>query len=262
MVEFNNQFVLSLIITWINEATMNYIHREYRYIGHDLSINHEQPSKSYLRGQFYIDYTNHIIYVRYLLDPSTIWHNPGASVSIYEAINKSLQDHCLRSYYLLRQYRLECLFDQRSLNEHHEYYSNCRTAETDEVLQEDTISYWKTLNGKYMFVRDNSILLSDKHRVFENTEKVDFSDYRSEVRALSSRYNFKHYNEDIPRAFDEYKVIYKNYFNRDLVPFEDSGITKFCLIDWTDYAIKPDKPDWDQWVNFELPIDIEDVEEY
>ena len=259
MIQFDKKFVLSLIVTWINDATAEYLNRIYRYIGDDLSKNHEQPSKSYLRGQFYIDYNTNTIYIRYLLDPSTRWHNPAASPSIYGEINRFLQQTALRSFYLLRQFKVECLFDQQSLCEHHEYDSNCRSEETNRILYDDTVSYWKTLNGKYMFIRDSSILLADKNRVYENTGKFDFSDYRAEVKELSNRYNFIHNNHSIPEAFEEYKVIYKSYFNRDLVPFEDSDIVKFCLVDWTDYAIKPDKPDWDKWVNFYPTKEIEET---
>lgn len=255
MAIFDNQYILSNIVNWLNEATVALIHRNYIYINDDISKRYEDKSKSYLIGQFYTDYTNNLILLRILLDPNVAWHNPSANTTVYNAIVDHVTKSCVSSFGTLCQLKVEFLFDQKSLLESHEVHSHCRSEETDRCLCDDTFTVWRSaISNKLMFIRSSSILLADKKRVFENTGKKDFSDYRAEVKAINSRYNFKEDNNSILDAFEEYKVIYRNYFGKELFTINDEDITTFCLMDWTDYSIKERKIDWDQYFNQYNPL--------
>ena len=283
MVNYDRQFVLKTLVSWINDVTLAKLKSKYVYAGNDINSNLGYPSKSYIQGQFYIDEDNRL-YLSYILDPNIIWTMGYESKRIYMAINEYMISKINKS--LLQGLKLEILIPEESFVEDHEKTSKCRTEDTNRALHDDTVSVWRALNGNYKFIRNSSILIDDKTKIYNETGKQNFSDYRGEVAAINGHYNFREYedkpilefgdedNLDIPRtdiqvdigdeeqgsptstigldfrdednitnndilsAFNEYKLVYYNYFGRDLKVIEDSDITKFYLLDWYDYSIK------------------------
>lgn len=195
MVNYDRQFVLKTLVSWINDVTLIKLKSKYVYAGDDINSNIGYPSKSYIQGQFYIDDDNRL-YLSYILDPNVIWRLGYESKYIYIAINEYMISQINRS--LLQGLKLEILIPEESFVEDHEKTSKCRTEDTNRALHDDTVSVWRALNGNYKFIRNSSILIDDKTKVYTETGKRNFSDYRGEVAAINSHYNFKEYDKNKP----------------------------------------------------------------
>ena len=240
MIEYDNNFILQTLVAWINDITISKLHKHYRFAGDDLESELGEPSKSYLNGQFYIDKKTNTLYIYYLLDPNIRWGKPDVTEDMYKTINDYILKESKHS--LLRDLRIEFLNDEESYTEKHESGSTkCRSEATNRELYDDTISIWKNKDGEYRFIRDSSILEQDKSRVYKETGKKDFSDYRAEVKLINDNYSYRTDNDSIRTAFYTYKAVYESYFGREIDEVDENDITRFYLLNWTDYSIKEKK---------------------
>lgn len=239
MVIYDKQFVLRSLVTMINDVMLDTIHKKFRYAGDDINSNLGEPSKSYIQGQFYIDDENRM-YLSYILDPNTIWGiNNDKAEDLYNQLNEYIR--LKFKIGLLHDLHLEFLFPEDSRVKKPPLTSKCRVEETNRYLYDDTISYWKNIHGRLMFIRDSTILRADKLKVYQSTGETRFVDYENDISVLNSSYSFTIEESDIEVGFEEYKDIYNNYFGRELTKAEDSDIVKFYLINFTDYSIKEKK---------------------
>ena len=150
MVNYDRQFVLKTLVSWINDITLTKIKSKYVYAGDDINSNLGNPSKSYIQGQFYVDEDNRL-YLSYVLDPNVIWTMGYESKYIYMAINEYMISKISKSF--LQELKLEILIPEESFVEDHEKTSKCRTEDTNRALHDDTVSVWRALNGNYKFIR-------------------------------------------------------------------------------------------------------------
>lgn len=234
----NPDKVVLMLITWFNDILIPNIHRRYVYAGDDINSNVGEPSKSYIQGQFYIDEEYNKIYLSYILDPNIIWNNPAISPSLYDQINQYITEQSRNN--IDTGLKIEVLNAENSITEYHEARSKCRTEELTRYLYDDTIFLWRALDGQYRFIRDSSKLTQWKHNLFIEQNKVDFSDYTQQVSIINNTYNFKNDNDTLPIGFEVYKTLVRDYFGKDVIVIDPSKITKFYLLDFTDYSIKED----------------------
>ncbi len=237
MIRYNGQDVVSYLVDWINDITINKLNRKYIYIGDDIGSNLGPGSKSYIQGQVLIADTLDRIYVSYVLDPNIIWENPDRGDKLYDMID----DYILKEYRKtsLKTTTIEILHSDQSRTELHEKNSKCRSAESNTYLYNDTVGIWRSIDGNYSFIRDNSVLYHNKRKMYVNDNKKSFQDWTDAVRDLNTRYNFKIDNTNVLHAYlADYRDMYNVYFDSYPVDATDGvNVTKFYLLDWTDYSI-------------------------
>lgn len=235
MIIYSRQYIVSCIMGYINEYTLPNMGKKFRYMGNDFPSNLAEPSKSLLQGQFYIDDNNNI-YLFYIFDPNTMWSDTDNVLSYYNGLDELLHKKFDKS--LLNGLHLEIIFDETSKRETHNIDNRCRVEQTSRYLYDDTQLLWKDMNGKWKFIRDNKMLMHDKMSVYVATDKKNFKDYRLEVDEINSRYNFSTDNDSLVDAFNEYDIVYNNYFGKHLKIIDNTTeVTKFFAVNYTDYTI-------------------------
>ena len=231
---YSKEYVQECFIDWINDIMIDKYNTKYEYIGTHIPSDPEYRDKSFLVGQLYIDNDTSTCYIFYTLDPNIIYKDADNALKFYNIIN----DHLVATsrISLLSSLKIEFLFSTTSSIEwndkdSHGHYSKCRTEETNRKLYDDTIAVWRsTNNNKYAFIRDSNTLINDKHKVYTETGKGIFNDYHDKVEEINSKYDFVENNDSVLDAFNEYKVIYKEYFNRDLKYLTKNDVSRFVLL--------------------------------
>ncbi len=237
MINYSGQDVVSYLVEWINDITIHNLNRKYVYAGDDIGSNLGPESRSYIQGQILISKELDRIYISYVLDPNIIWNNPDQGDKLYDIID----DYILKAYKktALKSTTIEILHSDQSRTELHEKHSRCRSSESNTYLYNDTVGIWKSIDGNYSFIRDNSILYHNKRKLYVNESKQSFQDWVDIVRNLNNVYYFKQDNNNVQRAFiNDYRNLYYSYFGSYPIDASDGvNITKFYLLDWTDFSI-------------------------
>ena len=228
--------IVLMLVSWFNDILIPMVHRRYVYAGNDINSNVGEPSKSYIQGQFYIDTEYNTLYLSYILDPNIIWNNAASTPNIYSRLNEYIVSQSRNN--IDTSLRIELLTPENSILEYHEAKSKCRTEELTRYLYDDTVFLWTALDGQYRFIRDTTKFRHWKYKKYIEEGKTDFSDYTQEVTILNNFYNFKNDNSTLPIGFEPYKTLVKNYFDIDISVIEPSEVTRFYLLDFTDYSIK------------------------
>lgn len=236
----DNQTILDSLVLWINNVTQSFIHKKYVYAGDDIGSNRGEPSKSYMQGQFYYNPLAETIYISLILDPNITWGYKYNETDVYTRIIDYISN--IKNRTTLNGVKIEFLFSPDSMIDSHELETKCRTGELSNYIYGNTMYLWKDLHDKYKFITDNSLYIHDKNNIYYKTGKRDFSDYQEEIRQLNIRYNdIKTDNTRLPIAFEEYKLLYKQYFGRDLYEINSNSVVRFYLLNFTDYSIKEKK---------------------
>lgn len=228
--------IVLMLISLFNDVLIPIVHRRYVYAGDNINSNVGEPSKSYIQGQFYIDTEYNTLYLSYILDPNIIWNDAASAANIYDKLNDYIISQSRNN--IDSSLKIELVTHENSILEQHEAKSKCRTEELTRYLYDDTAFLWTALDGQYRFVRDTTKVRHWKYKTFIEQGKSDFSDYNQEITLLNNSYDFKNDNSTLPIGFEVYKTIVKNYFDIDISIIEPSQVTRFYLLDFTDYSIK------------------------
>lgn len=94
--------------------------------------------------------------------------------------------------------------------------------ESDEILPVDCITYWRTYDEKSKFICNHNQVVADKinYLKFGGThEKI--AEFDKKVLEINKKYDFiKNNREDVEKGFNEYRVLYKEYFGKELSKVE------------------------------------------
>lgn len=104
--------------------------------------------------------------------------------------------------------------------------------ESLKYLRVFTMSYWRCFDGKYKFVEDQLVHARDVNEFLMNNKPNGYSKYKEymdKVLDLNNKYDFESDNSKIPEAFEEYKVLYKETFGKDLYSMEDAEIVYISI---------------------------------
>lgn len=177
--------------------------------------------------QLYVDRKHMRVYLYYRLDKfcQTI---PEVRAIAYNRINS----HVAKSLYRMTRYRIGLCNDNRYEDRDH-VEENCLINKVDSsylYLRPDTVTYWRCFDGVYRFISDSAAYLNPKRYTYfngnyrENSERE--KEFNKKVLDLNNKYKFSYENNatTIPAAFEEYKKLYKQYFDITLDPIDQDKV--------------------------------------
>lgn len=102
------------------------------------------------------------------------------------------------------------------------------------LLRPYTFSYWRCFDKTYRFVQDKQRFLSDHNIYFNPTilpeDRNKEQEFIDSLMEINNKYNFNNNNEDdFKKAFEEYKVLYKNFYNRELKNIDQDKVVVVYL---------------------------------
>jgi hypothetical protein len=106
---------------------------------------------------------------------------------------------------------------------------------SDNVLRNNTFSYWRCFDGVYRFLEDKQRLMLD-HNIYFDPNKIEEKikkekDFKSGINTINEKYDFDSSDneENVKNAFGEYKKLYKDLFGMRLLPIDSNKITYVYL---------------------------------
>lgn len=202
---------------------------------HEFKLSHqikemENIPISCLKAQFYYDKLYNRIYLYYELDPRTVNNKSLNMDLIYRRINTKLSRNFYRDHHVYLKLTGPGVANFR-------YQSRKDYIHMEKkILRPYAFTYWKLFGEYYCFLEDNEMLNRIVHSLYPditcpNTSNDKLSSFYSKIIEINNKYDFEINNgENIPKGFDEFVEVYKEYFGQ--CPFkqaDENYITKIFI---------------------------------
>lgn len=214
--ERKEEIIKYIISIFVDE--LKYFFKDVKFVQKE----RENLARECLIFQFYYDSSVNKIYLYYELDKRL--KSLDNVNEIYKNINMRLYNNSYKDKEVFIDI-LNCsgrikFKETVYMSEHYEY-----------LLGPYTFSYWRCFDGMYRFVEDTPRLISDHNIFFDsepNKERIDKEkEFFNHILELNKKYDFNGVNnkESVQQAFEEYKKLYFDFYNRELNVINQDEIT-------------------------------------
>ena len=103
------------------------------------------------------------------------------------------------------------------------------------TIRPTTFTYWKNLDGSYYFIEtriEDTIIDYERFLIADhNNHKTvkDLEEYFVKLLKINNNYDFSYNNDSVPKGFEEYASLVKEYFGRELKPVNEDETRRIVL---------------------------------
>lgn len=174
-----------------------------------------------IKVQWWYDIEFNKVYLYYLMDIYSSHHCD--TKELYLRINSRLNNNFFKDTHLnvdLLDPSIRVMEGKRVLN----------NADSSPIYLRDAVfSYWRC-GEKYRFIESRQRLHYEVYKdyIFEE-DKDRLSLFNEFVLEINKKYDFINNNDDVIPAFEEFKTLYKEFFNRELFVIDPKDVISFSI---------------------------------